>query len=173
MENQTSSPDIAGGIQVRKVLSINKTPEELYAFWRSFENFPSFMDAVESVDAVDAKRSHWKVKGPAGRTVEWNAEVTEDEPGHLIAWQTTQEADVKNAGVVMFMPGRPERGTEVLVEMSYLPSAGKIGDWLAKLFGRDPSQQLTRDLHRMKALLETGEVPTAERNVARETAHAQ
>jgi len=66
------------GISVEKAMTISKSPEELYRFWRDFENLPRFMRHLESVETIDSKRSHWVVKAPMGRTVEWDAEITED-----------------------------------------------------------------------------------------------
>ena len=69
------------GIQVRQSFTINASPEELFEFWRRFSNFPRFMKHVISVEDIDGNRSHWVVKAPAGRTVEWDAEIVEDVPG--------------------------------------------------------------------------------------------
>ena len=33
---------------------------------------------------------------------------------------------------------------------------------MAKLFGQEPTQQITEDLYRFKALMEAGEIPTVE-----------
>src|SRR5918911_1496132 len=59
------------GIKVEKSLTINRPPEELYRFWRNFENLPRFMNHLESVKNISPERSHWVAKGPAGTNVEW------------------------------------------------------------------------------------------------------
>ena len=73
-------------------------------FWHNFENLPRFMRHLESVTVIGERRSHWKAKAPAGKTVEWDAETTEDRPNELIAWRSTAGADVDNAGTVRFEP---------------------------------------------------------------------
>jgi uncharacterized membrane protein len=120
------------------------------------------MKHVESVSVLDEKRSHWVVRGPAGSTVEWDAEIINDEPNALIAWRSLDNAEVDNAGSVRFVPGPEGRGTEVRVVLDYIPPAGRVGKWVARLFGEEPSQQIHEDLRRFKRLMETGEIPTIE-----------
>jgi len=150
------------GIHVEESMTVNRTPWDLYQFWRNFENLASFMKHVESVKVIDEKRSHWTVKAPAGTTVEWDAEIINDEPNALIAWRSLGNANVDNAGSVRFVPGPEGRGTEVRVVIDYIPPAGVVGKWVATLFGKNPASQIREDLRRFKRVMETGEVPTIE-----------
>lgn len=150
------------GIHVEEAMTVNRTPWDLYQFWRNFENLPSFMKHVESVEVLDEKRSHWAIKAPAGTTVEWDAEIINDEPNALIAWRSLGNANVDNAGSVRFVPGPEGRGTEVRVVIDYIPPAGVVGKWVASLFGKNPASQIREDLRRFKRVMETGEVPTTE-----------
>lgn len=145
-------------VRVRRAITINRTPEELYRFWRDFQNLPRFMKHLESVQVLDQSHSHWVAKGPAGSTVEWDAEMTEDRPNEFIAWRSLEGADVENNGSVSFH--RTQRGTEVHVDLTYLPPAGSLGSWAAWLLGEEPGQQVQDDLRRLKQVMETGEVPT-------------
>lgn len=149
------------GVRVEKTLTINKTPEELYRFWRNFENLPRFMDHVESVQVKDDTHSHWKVKGPAGKSVEWDAAIINDITNELIAWKST-DAEIANAGSVRFRHAPGGHGTEVTVNLEYDPPAGKAGMLVAKLFGQEPTQQVQDDLRRFKQVMEAGEVPTSD-----------
>src|SRR2546423_9666705 len=83
--NETDNPLVSvpsgKGIKVEKSVTINKSPEELYRFWRNFENLPRFMNHLESVTKSGEGRSHWVAKAPAGRTVEWDAEVYNEKEG--------------------------------------------------------------------------------------------
>jgi uncharacterized membrane protein len=150
------------GIHVEEAMTVNRTPWDLYKFWRNFENLQTFMKHVESVKVIDDKRSHWVIQGPAGTRVEWDAEIINDEPNALIAWRSLGNANVDNAGSVRFVPGPEGRGTEVRVVIDYIPPAGRVGKWVASLFGQDPAAQIREDLRRFKRVLETGEVPTTE-----------
>jgi uncharacterized membrane protein len=150
------------GIHVEQSMTVERTPWDLYAFWRNFENLAKFMKHVESVTVIDEKRSHWVVRAPAGAIVEWDAEIINDEPNALIAWRSLANASVDNAGSVRFVPGPEGRGTEVRVVIDYIPPAGRLGNFIATLFGKNPSHQIREDLRRFKRLMETREVPTTE-----------
>ena len=145
----------SGKIHVTKSLTIDKSPAELYTFWRNFENLPIFMKHLESVSKTDDQRSHWKAKAPLGTTVEWDAEVTSDVENERIGWRSLEGSDIVNAGVVEFKP-TTNRGTEVKVSMTYEAPGGKLGEWVAWLFGEEPSIQVRDDLRRFKSLMETG-----------------
>jgi uncharacterized membrane protein len=113
---------------------------------------------VESVSTTGDRRSHWVAKGPAGTTVEWDAEVVDDLPGQRIAWRSVEGASVESSGSVRFRPAPADQGTEVYVELQYSPPAGALGAVVAKLFGEEPGQQVGDDLRRFKQIVETGEV---------------
>ena len=140
------------------VITVNKPTEEVYEFWRNFENFPRFMRHLESVKVLDSGRSRWKAKAPAGTSVEWEAEMTEDRPGELISWRSLPGADVRNAGTVRFSSAPGGRGTEVRVDLEYAPPAGKVGAMVAKLFREEPGQQVHDDLRSFKQVMELGEI---------------
>ena len=143
------------GVRVDKTITIDKSPSEVYQFWRNLENLPRFMRHLESVSEIDNKHSHWVAKAPAGRTVEWKAEIINEIENKLIAWRSLDGADVDNAGSVHFKESPGGRGTEVKVALQYNPPGGTFGAIFAKLFGEEPSQQIEDDLRRMKRLLET------------------
>jgi len=154
----------AVGIKVRHSVSIMKPASELYAFWRDFTNLPKIMDHLNSVMPQDGdqNKSHWVAKAPLGSTVSWEAEIINDIPNELIAWRSLPGADVDNAGAVNFKPATQGRGTEVMVEISYAPPAGKAGAAVARLLGEDPKRQLDDDLRHFKQQMEAGERPTTE-----------
>ena len=148
----------AAVIEARATITVDKALEEVYWFWHDFENLPRFMAHLESVRVTGEGRSHWRAKGPAGRAVEWDAEIVEERPDELIAWRSLAGADVDNSGYVRFTPAPGGRGTEVRVELRYAPPGGSAGAAVAKLLGSEPGQQVLDDLRRFKQVLETGEV---------------
>ncbi|HEX8774887.1 MAG TPA: SRPBCC family protein [Pyrinomonadaceae bacterium] len=158
---QLSTGDSAnegGANQVKQSMIINRSPEEVYGFWRRLENLPRFMRHLESVQETGTGRSHWVAKAPAGSSVEWDAEITEDRPNELIAWRSLEGADVDNSGSVRFEPATGGRGTVVHVEMEYNPPGGVLGALVAKLFGEEPGQQAQESLRTLKQVMETGEI---------------
>jgi uncharacterized membrane protein len=148
----------AGIIRTKRSITVNRPVEEVYAFWRNFENLPQFMRHLESVTVTGENRSHWKAKAPAGKTVEWDADTLEDRPNELISWRSAEGADVFNAGSVRFMRAPGNRGTEVRVELAYDPPLGKFGSKVAMLWREEPGQQVMDDLRHFKQVMETGEI---------------
>src|SRR5258708_4247140 len=73
------------GIKVEKVVTINRSPEELYRFWRNLENLPRFMHHIRAIK-TQGNRSHWVVGAPLGAKVEWDAEIINEKNNELIAW---------------------------------------------------------------------------------------
>ena len=165
-----------GAMRVAHAVTINRSPEELYRFWRNFNNLPRFMNHLESVDVSVAmgqtegesgrmtgdKLSHWVAKAPVGTSVEWDAEIIEDRPNELIAWRSLAGAVVDHMGSVRFKRAPGKRGTVVRVRLQYSPPAGVIGANIAKLLGEDPDFQVKDDLHRFKQIMEAGDIITTE-----------
>lgn len=150
------------GIHVETAFTIAKPKAELFAFWRNFGNLPLFMRHVKSVTVIDEKKSHWVVNAPAGRSVEWDAEIINEEQDKLISWRSLGGADVDNAGTVRFDDAPGDRGTEVRVVLDYIPPGGVVGKWVAALFGEAPEFTIKEDLRRFKQLMEAGDIPTIE-----------
>jgi uncharacterized membrane protein len=149
---------VMGGKPVRKAITIDRSANELYGYWRQLSNLPTFMRHLEDVRELDGGRSHWVATAPMGMTVEWDAEITDDVPNERISWRAAENASVKHEGTVRFLRAPGDRGTEVHVELTYQPPAGPVGVAIAKLFGEEPTQQVSEDLRRFKQVMETGTV---------------
>jgi len=158
----TTSVPYELGIRVDKSITIARPRQEVYDFWHDLSNLCRFMKNIESITQTDGNQSHWCVKGPAGRSLEWDAVIHNEIPGEMIAWRSLPGAQVDNAGSVWFKDAPAGRGTEVRVELQYNPPAGMLGAAVAKIWGKDPGTQIHADLHRLKQILETGEIPTTE-----------
>jgi uncharacterized membrane protein len=143
---------------LRAAVTVWRSPEEVYRFWRDLENLPSFMYHLKSVSVDSAGRSHWVANSVLGVRVEWDAETTEDVPNQRIAWKSVAKARVDHRGRVEFRPTPDGRGTEIRVTMSYAIPGGTLGKAVATLFGESPDQQVNDDLRRLKQILETGHV---------------
>lgn len=158
---ETTSVPYELGIRVEEAVTVNKPRHEVYEFWRNLENLPRFMQHLQTV-RVDGGRSHWTAKGPAGRTVEWDAVIHNEVENERIAWRSLPGSDVDNAGSVLFTDAPAGRGTVVRVELQYNPPGGVLGAIVAKFWGEEPSQQVREDLRRFKRIMETGELITTE-----------
>ena len=157
---QSAAGTIAREVHFETSIAINKSPEELYAFWRDFKNLPLFMKNLESVIMLDETRSHWTAKGIGEAKFEWDAEIYNEKENELIAWRSLEDADVVNAGSVRFEKAPQGRGTYVRVTVNYNPPAGKLGATLAQLLGGEPKQLIKEDLRRLKQIMEAGEIAT-------------
>jgi len=175
--NTASSPDAAEGgtgtnvsvahqtgTRVDEAITVNMPRAEVYKFWRDLGNIAESMEYVESVQAVgsDGMQTRWMVKGPAGKSIEWQARIINEIENELIAWRSVEGSEIANAGSVHFADAAGGRGTEVHVEILYSPPGGPAGAMLAKLFGDDPAAQVRADLKRLKAKLEARVVPNTE-----------
>ncbi len=143
-------------------VTVRRAPEEVYRVWRDLENLPAFMYHLESVTVNGTDRSHWVgrsrlAEATTGHRLEWDAQITEDEPNKRIAWQSLPGSPVENGGSVHFTLA-PNGDTEVRVTISYHIPGGVLGKAVATLFGESPEQQVNDDLRRFKQLLETGQV---------------
>jgi uncharacterized membrane protein len=146
----------------RTSMVIDSPEEKVYQFWRNFENLPLFMNHLENVSVTGERRSRWIALGPMGTRIAWDAEIVNEIPNKEITWRSLPSSDVEVSGIVRFSRATGDRGTLVQVVSIVDPPAGELGEAVAKLFGKDPSFMMRQDLRRLKALMETGEIPTIE-----------
>jgi len=127
---------------------------EVYRFWRNFENFPQFMNHVEQVRKLDSdgQMTHWRLKGPLGTSVEYDARLTQDVENKSIGWNSTG-GSMETSGTVTFT--EVEDYTEIHVVMQWYDTpGGAVGEFVSK-FLTDPEGMLQEDLERFKSLVET------------------
>jgi uncharacterized membrane protein len=153
VEDRPGVRDQAGHKIVRSVV-IQRPRAEIFAYWRKLENLSEVMTHVRSVRVCDPHNSHWVARGPAGFAVEWDAEIINERPGELIAWQSHPGAQIPNAGSVWFETVS-DGATRVKVALEFEAPAGEIGVLIANLFGEAPERQLEEDLYRLKERLES------------------
>jgi uncharacterized membrane protein len=147
-----------GPLHLRASVTVRRSPQEVYDYWRDFERLPTFMGHLESVTTDGAGRSTWTARAPVRRKVSWQAETTGDEPGQRISWKSLPGSDIDNSGTVHFAETPDGTGTEVRVSLHYDVPGGAVGRAVARLWGEEPSQQVHDDLRRFKAIMETGDV---------------
>jgi len=148
----------AGSSVAHCSMIINARQEQVYQFWRNFENMPLFMKHLDNVSVTGPRSSRWVALGPLGARVAWDAEITEERQNEEIRWRSLENSEVKVDGAVRFTEAWGNRGT--LVEVLTIVDAPGLA--VAKIFGKDPSFMMRQDLRRLKALIETGEIPTVD-----------
>jgi uncharacterized membrane protein len=149
-------------LTLHAAITVKRPPDEVYRFWRELENLPRFMIHLESVREIGDGRYRWRARSPLRGTVEWEAEITEDRPGELIAWRSTKGIIAGTCGSIRFTEAPGGRGTEVRVGLRYAQPGGTAGAAVARLLGEHPEQQVRDDLRRFKQVMETGEVVRSE-----------
>jgi uncharacterized membrane protein len=145
-------------IDIEKTINIAAPVEEVFDFWAHHEKFPQFMSNVREVRKIDEGKYHWVVAGPAGLSVEWDAEITKLVPNQSIAFKSLPGSAIEQRGLIHFT-STAEGETSVDIKMSYNPPGGAVGHLVAMLFGADPKREMDEDLMRMKSFIETGEIP--------------
>lgn len=103
--------------------------------------------------------SHWRVKGPLGKTVEYDAKTTAASPERGIAWESV-EGEVDTSGEVRFEEVAADR-TRIDVTMNYAdPPGGKVGEIAADVLS-NPERELREDLENFAERVERGELRLA------------
>lgn len=143
--------------RVEGSIEIEAPVETVYGYWETLENLPNFMANVEEVSPTGPDTTHWRVKGPLGRTLEWEARTTQRELNSAIGWNTT-EGEVGTSGQVRFEETIPGR-TRVDVTMNYVdPPGGRVGEMASRAVA-NPKLQLEQDLRNLKDVLEGRATP--------------
>jgi len=145
-------------IRLEESTIVQRPAGDCYATWRDFKNLPKFMSILKAVEILDEKRSRWTTNAPLGLDISWEAEIINESPGELIAWQTVEDADVCSAGSVRFSALDADK-TKVKITAEYQPPGGRIGMALAALLMDDPERRVRADLFQFKELMETAATP--------------
>ena len=125
------------------------------------------MAGLATVRASGDGRMHWRIDGPLGRAREWDSETVDDRPGEGIGWRSLPGAAVSNEGSIRFRPAPGDRGTVATLRLRLDPPGGALGDAAIRLLGTRPIDLAVDGvLRRFKSLVETGEIPTTERQPA-------
>jgi len=145
--------------RVEGSIEIEAPVETVYSYWETLENLPQFMSNVEEITSTGSDTTHWRVKGPLGQTLEFEAQTTQREQNQAIGWNSTQ-GDVGTSGQVRFQEAGQNR-TRVEVQMNYSdPPGGKVGEVVSRALA-NPKLQLEQDLRNLKAILEGRATPEA------------
>jgi uncharacterized membrane protein len=147
------------GIAVRRVVTIQLSPGDVYYRLRHLEAMPEMFDRLESVTAQEEGVSHWRFReGPL--VLDCVLELTSDVPGERIAWRSRPESSIRCDGEINLIPAPGSRGTELHVDAVLAAPGGPMTMALAPVLRRLASKQLGSELRRMRQQLETGEIAT-------------
>lgn len=165
INNTDAKRALAGekGVHIRESIFINAPAEQIYRFWRQLDRLPEVMPHLSSVEQLDTKRSRWTAKAFDTVPITWEAEIINELPFELIAWQTLPGQAIQTAGSVTFKTVQGGSGTDVQVHLQYAAPGGKAASWLAWFAGQDPANYMRQGLQALKARLEVSlPSPTSE-----------
>jgi uncharacterized membrane protein len=142
--------------RVQESIEVQAPLQDVFTYWSNLENFPQIMSNIEEV-RVAGDTSHWRVKGPLGKTVEFDARTTEMSPERGIAWNSTNDNDVETSGQVRFEEVAEGR-TRIDVTMNYAdPPGGRVGEVVADAIS-NPEREVREDLENFARQVERGEL---------------
>lgn len=154
-------------------VTIGLPPDEVFAFYRDFENLPRFMKDLKEIRVLDNKRSHWVVQIKGDLTAQWDAEIISERKNEMIAWKSVEGSEVETSGAIFFYRAPADLGTTVSLSLDYAIPGGKLAELITMVTGDNPSELAFINLRRLKAYLETGEIPTTEGQPSGRDADAQ
>ena len=142
--------------------TVQGDPATLYKLWSDVTYIPRWQENVVSVTDLGNGKSHWVMGDPEdsdGKRIEFDSEITSDEPGRLISWRSVTP-EVKQGGTVTFEPTASDRGTLVTLTQSVKVPGGSAGNAVAAMVARSPRQIVIEDLRHFKQMVEAGEIPS-------------
>ena len=141
---------------VHESIEVQAPPQDVFQYWSNFQNFSEVMRNVEEVRMTGPDTSHWRVKGPLGKTVEFDARTTEASLERGIAWESV-EGEVDTSGQVRFEEVATGR-TRIDVTMDYAdPPGRRIGEVAAEVIS-NPEREMREDLENFAERVERGEL---------------
>jgi uncharacterized membrane protein len=158
----TSTEGRRRGIEVRRAITIARPVEEVYRFCREFENLPRFVSHVTDVQVESNDRVRWTVR-LGKREFTWTTALGEDVRNERIVWRSGANEGIQAELEFVFKRAPSDLGTEVHVYGHYDASSHVSAAALAPFFRTVGRYRLGQDLHRLKQLIELGEVVTSQR----------
>jgi uncharacterized membrane protein len=146
-------------VDMRMTLVIERPVHEVFEFCRDFENFPRTMDLLLSVEDTQDGRSHWAVRSPTGRTIEWDATVTKYVPNAVIGWNSVPGSPVEASGLMRFFP-LAENETRVDVTLRYMPLHTDLTEAIHALFHPSNTERLRSEVASASRAMATPETPS-------------
>ena len=152
------------GSTITGTVTIGRPPDEVAEILRDPDRLDSIVGDVADVTATGEDRHEWTVSGPAGRSLSWEMKLVDDEPDQHLRWESSDGTPVFDSLTASFEPAPKDRGTFVTLEMQIDPPGGRWGSVVMKPLGLVSESATNVLLDRLKSLVETGEIPTLEKN---------
>lgn len=139
-------------------LTVNRSGDEIYSFWRDFHNWPLFMDGMDRIRSANLTTSSWT--GENG-SIEGESEILEEQPGKLLRWVSRVASDEYEAAIEL-RAASGNRGTEIYFHLLDRKPQTAMSQILRSTTGDSMEQWGRESLRALKQLMEAGEVPTTD-----------
>jgi len=143
-------------------ITIGKNIDEVFNFCKNLENFSIFMKGMVDVEVLSPVDLHGAFELKSGIKAEIFLQIIKIIPNKVIACKSTESSDIEIESEIYFKPAPSNLGTVVSLSIDYDVPGGKLIEFAAKLTSEDPASLIRNNLRRLKAYLETGEIPTTE-----------
>jgi uncharacterized membrane protein len=143
--------------RVEGSIEVEAPVQQVYEYWKTLENLPQFMTNVEEVRSTGPGTTHWRVKGPLGTSLEFDARTTQNEPNEAIGWNT-DDGEVQTSGQVRFRQVTDNR-TRIEVQMNYWDAPGGKAGEVASRIVANPKVMVQQDLQNFKEIIEGTATP--------------
>jgi len=141
--------------RIQESIEVQAPLRDVFDYWSNLENFPQIFRNIEEVRVIDQEMSHWRINGPLGTDIDYDAKTTEMSPERGIGW--VSEGEVDNSGQVRFEEVAQGR-TRIDVTLDYGdPPGGKIGELAAEAI-QNPEREVREDLENFARRIERGEL---------------
>lgn len=154
---------------IAESIVIERSVEDVFAYYRDFRNLPAFLGDVMRVEVTGEGTSRWTIRSPCGVDLQWTVVITEIRPNAFIAYQT-ELAAAPARWEVSFSPG-VQPCTTLVREVMSMPGGLFAKAELAAL-GKPPGRKAPDNLTRLKQLLEARRDTTMDCAVAGEFARS-
>jgi uncharacterized membrane protein len=154
-----------GSGRVARSLTIDALAQELLSLWRDPQVQARLMAPVAKQVSGDGQHMRWRVPLPMDRSVEVETRElsrTDDSVSHETSTLGDTEISLTTTFSVRAAPA--EFGTEALLTVDYALPGGILADAAVRLAGPGPELMVGKALRRLKALVETGEIPSLQAN---------
>jgi uncharacterized membrane protein len=141
-------------VSFKSVIDVERPVNEVFAFFKNFENFAHVMGGIRSVVDYEDGRSRWEVYTPSGGTLAWDAVVTKYVPNSVIAWESVPRSLVETTGLVRFTSIAPG-WTRLEISFTYRPARTDFSDAVHSLLAPRASRRLRADLEHTRFYLES------------------
>ncbi len=146
-------------IKLRHTMSLDASPQEVMEFCRDNNQLARCFSQVKHVHQIDSFHSNWIVSDQFG-VVRFPVavEMTQSLDPLSLSWVALPVSQCPIHGQISCKPEPHGHGTELTVSVEVMTPAGLLGKTLIEWLSPIKDETLSTILHKMKQLMETGEV---------------